>query len=387
MGSKIGLIELKTVNEDGTLLSRLQMEQQLRQETVYHRRLRAFKLGLPNKVVQHMLPISITHWLLDYWIQHGQITGEILGIRSEFDADDNKDYLRQLTQRLMLFVEHGLAVKPNPGEGIDMTQFTGMPPGFPPMPQPGPTNSIPQPSFAPPPMPGIPGMPGFQPSMPSAPMPPMPLQNFPPQQAAQPQFQQPVAPPLQQQIAVHSNGQPVKADPIRQWGQAGKREDGTQRTRRTKEEVSEDANYEAWCKAGGDPSVGSTAAPAPVQAQPQNMPPQTPAGLTHFSGPPNNYMSSPTPPTVAVPPNPFGVGGVPQGQLPMPNMPMPAAMMTAASPAASGGPLATEAQAAQIIRQNELISKGLAQVLRIMYSEQGEADLELVLTKVCKIDP
>lgn len=383
MGSKIGLVELKTTNEDGTLLSRLQMEEQLRKETVYHRRLRAFKMGLPNKVAQHMLPISVTHWLLDQWIQKGTITGEILGIRSEFDADDNKDYLRQLTQRLVQFVEHGLAVKPNPGEGIDMSQFNA-PPGFPPMPQmPGIPTMAPQ-QFAPP-MPGMPpnsGMPLQQPpgAYPMG-MPQMPptQQNFAPQPPQPQQFAPPPQPAQPQQFAqaTPQTGVPVKAEPSRVWGKAGKREDGTERTRRTKEEVSEDAAYEAWCRAGGDPNVGSAPAPQAVQQQvaPQQPPPQAP-------------------PMMLSPPNPFGnvAGNVPSMTTMMPppgqftSLPqIPMQQIVAPQPVQSSS--ITEEQYNQLMSRISLIEKGLAQALRVMYQSEGEADLYLVLTKVCRINP
>jgi len=379
MGYKIGLVELKTVNEDGTLLSRLQMEEQLRKETVYHRRLRAFKMGLPNKVAQHMLPISVTHWLLDQWIQKGSITGEVLGIRSEFDADDNKDYLRQLTQRLVQFVEHGLAIKPNPGEGIDMSQFNGQP-GFPPMP-PMPSGAQPQQqTFVPPPPPPMPGMPmpGGAPGYPQQPqmggypqgMPPMPpipqaQQNFVPQ--PQPSF-----PPQAQQPQQHPTGAPTKAEAARQWGKAGSREDGSLRTRRTKEEVAEDAAYEAWVAAGGDPNVGS--APAQQQQAPQQMPPQ------QVQQPQHQVQA---PPTMLAPPNPFGNNAA----MPPPQFAaMPTAFQAPAASTTVTG-LATEEQVNQLNSRLSLIEKGLAMALRVMYHAEGDADLYKVLTEVCKIRP
>lgn len=393
MGSKIGLVDLKLTNDDGTPISRLQAEQQLRNETVYHRRLRAFKVGLPNKVVQHMLPISVTHWLLDYWIQSGKITGEVLGIRSEFDADDNKEYVRQLSQRLALFVEYGLAVKPNPGEGIDMSNFNGQPPGFPSMPpMPGQPQQQPQQSFVPPPppMPGM-SMPGMGPQMQQPPqgyaqgmppMPPVPQPSFPQTppgftQAPQPQMQQPqFQQPPQQTQPQAQGGAPVKLDPARQWGQAGKREDGTQRTRRTKEEVSEDANYEAWVKAGGDPNVGAVA-----QAPQQQQAPQVPQPQMQ------------QPPMGIAPPNPFG------NNVPNPMMPAPGqfpAMPQAAPPAPAAVAVpavtsASEEQLTQLQNRVDLLEKGLAMVLRVLYGKpatsQGDADLYLVLTEVCGIRP
>jgi hypothetical protein len=374
MGSKIGLVELKTTNEDGTLLSRLQMEEQLRKETVYHRRLRAFKLGLPNKIAQHMLPISVTHWLLDQWIQNGTITGEVLGIRSEFDADDNKEYVSQLTQRLKLFVEYGLAVTPNPGEGIDMSNFNNQVPGFPPMP-PMPSNG--GQGFTPPPPPPMPGMPmpgvgqpqgmSYPQGMPPMPPVPQPTNFTPPQAPAQP------GPANFSQQPQSQAGAPTKLDPTRQWGQAGKREDGSQRTRRTKDEVAEDAKYDAWCQAGGDPNVGAGAVAPPVvqqQVVPQQMQPQQPPMLA----PPNPYGNNPA--AMMPVPGQFGV---------MPSLPVQtqAAPFTQAHVAV---PYDSE-EIAQLKGQLALVEKGVAMIIRMLWRQEGEADLLQVLTEVCKIRP
>lgn len=427
--SKVGLPELKMRKEDGSLFSRLEMEQQLREETVYARRLRAVKIGLPNKIAQHMLPISVTHWLLDYWVHNQQVSGEVLGIRAEFSADDNKEYVQQLTQRLALFVEHGLAIVPLSGEGIDMTQFPTQP-GFPPMPMQNGQQGAP--TFAPPPPPPMPGMPmqmpqtlappqfqqppmapqqpqQFAPPMPGMPpqpqqppmnmAPPMPMQppsqqNFPPQMAM-PQPQQPQ----------QGNGgmqAPMKADPTRQWGQAGKRENGEQRTRRTKEELAEDATYEQWKAAGGDPNVGMGAAPQQQQApqQMQSPPMMAPPQM----GAPQMQMP------MTAPPNPFGgMGGpaitqpnfpqqqAPQGfpqpsfpgmpQMAPPPVPQAAPVAQATVQTISTDHLATKEQITEVLQNQSLIKTGIAQLLRIMYSKPGDPDLYLVLTEVCGVRP
>lgn len=406
--SKVGLKELQMVKEDGSLLSRLEMEKQLREiETIHHRRNRANKLGLPNKIAQHMLAISVTHWILDHWVQNGTITGEVLGIRPEFDADDNKDYVRQLTQRLLLFVEHGLAMPPNPGEGIDMN--FQQPPGFPPIPSPNGQQGAPV--FAPPPPPPMPGMPGMAPPMipqqgmpqqfsppqfPQQMMPPMPQQGGfqPPMPPQPPQPPQQFAPPQQQMMAPQQHqqapqgGGPAKADPTRQWGQAGKREDGTQRTRRTKEELGEDAQYENWCKSGGDPNVGAA---QPQQHAQQQMP--------------QMQQAPQQPPPMLAPPNPFGPSVMtpqpPQSMsqqfqqpptqatqgFPMPTMGTGGTTAHLPNATAPTVPAATAEQVDQLMNQVKLMNQGLAQVLRVMYQKPGDSDLYLVLTEVCGIRP
>lgn len=182
---------------------------------------------------------------------------------------------------------------------------------------------------------------------------------------------------------------PTKADPTRVWGQAGKREDGTQRNRRTKEELAEDAAYEQWRNAGGDPNVGMGPAPQQVPQQPQQMPPQ--------------QAPQPTAPMLA-PPNPFGnmppqqtqmpfPGGAPGGLPPMPQMgapqqPQPQAPtgVPAGVPPNTAG-LATEDQVVNLENRIKLLEAGIAQLLRIMYQKEGPPDLYQVLTEVCKVRP
>lgn len=440
MGSKIGLAELKLTKDDGTLLTRIEAEHKLREETVYHRRLRAAKVGLPNKVAQHMLPISITHWLLDHWVQTKQITGEILGIRAEFDADDNKEYVQQLAQRLSIFVEYGYAVTPHPGEGIDMTF---VPPGFPPMP-PQPNGQQAPASFTPPPPPPMPGMPmpgqapqmapqqmmmppmpgqppqgfpqqgGFPQQMaPQPPMPPMPPQppqpqGFPQQMAPQqpqgypqqpqgfpPQAPQQMAPQQMQQPQQGQMTPPTKADPTRQWGQAGKRENGEQRTRRTKEELAEDSAFEAWRNAGGDPNIGMGQALAQQPQQPQQQAPQQPQMQ-------QAPQMAPQQPIMTAPPNPFGNNQVPMGQQPsqaafgapglpqMPQMGAPQVPQQQAPAAHTAPAVSYEDLLGEVNRLQEdmkLLKYGIAHLIRIMHQKPGESDLYLVLTEVAGIRP
>lgn len=458
MGSKIGLPDLKMTKEDGSLLSRFEMETQLRAETVHHRRLRASKAGLPSKTAQSMLPISVTHWLLDHWVQHKIITGDIFGVSSEFGADDpiNKDYLRQLAQRLMLFVENGLAVLPNPGEGIDMS-FAQQPPGFP-MP-PAPNGQQGAPSFAPPapPMPGMPMPGGLQPPAPPQ-MPGMPqMAGFPPQQGypqqpvmgvvvplpngfpqpggpqqgypqqggfpqqGMPQMPQPPMPPQppqpafqapapqQQQAPQQPGNGPLKADASRVWGQAGKREDGTQRTRRTKEELQEDANYEAYTRGGGDPNAGAPQQQAPQQPQMQMPAPQmmqqpqmTPQMPQQGGFPQPQQPPVPQNAPMLAPPNPFGAQGAgplagpqfPGQQSLMPQMPtgqqMPPQQMTPSPVQQQAAPVdlgPLEEMVAHLQKRQQLLETALAMALRVLYNKQGPADLYQVLVEVCGVNP
>jgi hypothetical protein len=435
MGSKTGMADLKMRKDDGSFFNRVEMEQQIREsDTVHHRRLRAIGLGLSPKIAYDMFPISVTHWLLDQWVSRGEIYGDVLGVRSEFKADEDKDYFNQLTQRLQLFIENGHAIKPNPGEGIDMNRMN-MPPGMPGMPpapngQGGaPSFTPPAPPMMPPSMPGVPGMPATmnvpqppgppmmaQPPMPPQPpmggMPPMiPQPSQPPQQqfsppgfpGAAPQFppqvpqqmqqpQQPQMAPQQQmtpqpsQMAMYqqpqqsAGGEPHKADPTRQWGQPGKRDDGTQRARRTKEEIAEDAAYEAY-RQGGAPQQQQAPAPQPQMQQPvpQAAPPQMIAPPSPFTGMPNT--------TATLAPQPM-----------MPSFPSaapPPMQVSAPAPTPSNDPneeLATAEQVAHLMSRVKILEAGVAMLLRVLYqaaptSPESAGDLYQVLTEVCKIVP
>ena len=221
-----------------------------------------------------------------------------------------------------------------------------------------------------------PQMGGYPPGMPPMPPVPQPQQGF-PQPQQQQQFTPPQA-PAQPAPAMFGNPPqqasgaqpPTKVEAARQWGKAGTREDGSFRTRRTKEEVAEDAAYEAWVAAGGDPNVGSTPQQAPQQVQqPQQPPPQIPQPQVQ------------APPQMVAPPNPFG--NVPNNAMGM----APAAFQQQ-PPAAPATPHATEEQVAQLQSRIGLLEKGLALVLRILYQAgPGDNDLYVVLTEVCKIRP
>jgi len=176
---------------------------------------------------------------------------------------------------------------------------------------------------------------------------------------------------------------PTKAEATRVWGQAGKREDGTQRTRRTKEELAEDAAYEAWRQAGGDPNVGMGQA---LAAQPQQ---------SQMQQPPQQQQA----PVMMAPPNPFG-NQVPQqapqmpagfpgsGLPPMPQMGVPAPSPPPQQALAVGvDGFATEEQVTELNNKVSLLSQGVAQLLRIMYQKEGPPDLYQVLVEVCKVRP
>ncbi len=78
-------------NPDGSLLTRLVMEQQIREThaTVQDRRLLAITpYGLESKVAYDMKPITVIHWVLDQLVRQGAIHGEqIFGIwQDELDV-------------------------------------------------------------------------------------------------------------------------------------------------------------------------------------------------------------------------------------------------------------------------------------------------------------
>src|SRR5262249_2717345 len=95
------------------------------------------------------------------------------------------------------------------------------------------------------------------------------------------------------------------------------------------------------------------------------------------------------------PPNPFGgmpapqQMAFPQAQAPQPAPMMPAAPVVAPAPAPAPAvsTAALEEKVARLDGDLTLIKTGVAQLLRIMYSQPGDPDLYQVLTEVCKVRP
>ena len=122
--------ELQYTKPDGTLLSRIEMEQQIKEKwskPVHWLRLMANKIyGLPKAPTFDMREAVLRHWVLDEMVRKGQVTGNLIGVNVQtynYDAAQ-----RQFLQSLVAMVQSGNALLPNEGEGVDMNQFTKPPP-------------------------------------------------------------------------------------------------------------------------------------------------------------------------------------------------------------------------------------------------------------------
>lgn len=233
MAGTTSIQDLTLSKPDGSLLTRIEAEKELREKCkIFHNMglLASYHLGLENRFALGMTPTSIIHWILDEMIRKKLIAGEQIGVQPDLESDAS--YFNAYTQRLGVFVQNGQALMPKEGEGIDMSDFqqNGAPPqGFTPPPPPpmgygqqapqqqqqyqqpqqqggfGPPPGAPPQNFGPPPggppafgpptgapgfgpPPGGPPMgppPGF-PQQAAPPQPQMPPQGMPPQQAAPP---------------------------------------------------------------------------------------------------------------------------------------------------------------------------------------------------------
>jgi hypothetical protein len=411
---------------DGSLPTRFEREKELREKASRlheRRRLAMEKYGLPAKVAYDMKTITLIHWILDKMIEYGEVSGEYMGVSSELGADDDKENFDRFTQLLALFIERGWAVTPNDGEGIDMNkinvppvpaQIPGGAPGFPAPPMPPAPPAMPsmpgQPMAAPPPPP--PGMPGMPPSMPMAqppapqgsppamPMPPIPHMPAAPTgqfgaAPAAPAPQMPQAPvggaPVAQPAAAPQQGgdpggPPDKADPRRAWGSPGFKPDGSQRSRRSREEVQEDEAYDYWIqacqKAGIDPNSRLQQQSAPTQ-QPAAQMPSAPAPTA--PPPPTGYATAPM--------TPGGYSQTPQQQGFA--APMPAAGGFAAPVQPQGGAMPQQspdalekkidqlsAQVAELTKKVSILTVLASQTLRGIYGRQGAPTPESILQEL-----
>jgi len=245
MAGTTSLADLALSKPDGSLLTRIEAETELREKCkIFHNMglLASYHLGLENRFALGMTPTSVIHWVLDEMIRKRLIAGDQIGVQPELESDAS--YFNSYIQKLGVFVQTGQALMPKEGEGIDMSDFQQMPPngqppqqpqGFTPPPPPpmgygqpqqpqqqqyqqppqgmppqnfGPPPGAPPQGFAPPqggppafaPPPGGPpsfgpppgGAPGFAPQGPPPLAPQMPPQGMPPQQTQAPQ-----APPAQ----------------------------------------------------------------------------------------------------------------------------------------------------------------------------------------------
>lgn len=237
--TKIPSLEMS--RPDGSLFSRTEMEAQIREKWRGHqpKRLRAINpYGLASKIAYDTPTIVILHWLLDEMVKKKEIIGERLGVDIPSPGYyDDPEKFNQFKQRMLLAIEHGHALQPEEGEGINMSDMKSAPPpalpGIPPNGQSGG-------AFTPPPAPAMPG--AAPPAIPGVATAPQPPQAAPAPQAAAPAPQ-----------AVGGVVFP-KDDPNRPWGSPSP---SSGRKRRTKQEMGED---ELWEKMG-KPQSGLTFAP------------------------------------------------------------------------------------------------------------------------------
>jgi hypothetical protein len=173
MGAPDQIKTLSFVNDQNQMLSRLQMEEQMRKSwtKVQHMRIRAKQdFDLPMSIAYGMKEAPLRHWILDEMIRRNLITGDIVGVNAQSYDDPNEE--RQFIMRLTAMIQSGQALMPATGEGVDMT--ANQPP--PPMP----------PQFAP----------NGQPQAPFMPPPPQQMGAAPPGPPAPQQFAPPPGPPM-----------------------------------------------------------------------------------------------------------------------------------------------------------------------------------------------
>ncbi len=191
MSNAGGIPDLQTSNPDGSLKTRVEMDQWLRKEVpkVHWLRLHACRtFGLPKQISFDMEEILLRHWILDEMTRRRLIIGDLLGVNTTNYNDESE--FRQFTQRLVSMIQSGHAIQPQHAEGIDMNGYTPPPPptmgppgapatgpSYPPGP-PGPPQQYRQPPMAGgypagPPQPPPPPPPHQQPQYASAPPTPM----------------------------------------------------------------------------------------------------------------------------------------------------------------------------------------------------------------------
>lgn len=359
--------ELEYQKPDGSLLTRLEMEQQMRSvwPKIHWIRIKANKIyGLPKQAAFDMREVVLRHWTLDEMTRRGQVVGDIAGVDAQTYNDDA--VTRQFIQRLQYLIQTGQAITPQEGEGIDMSNFVPPPPpmGAPNM---GPPNGQPQQMAFQPPVQGppqgyAPPMPGAMP--PTAPpqpqMPAAPPHGFAP--PAQPQGYAPPMPGAGMPQMPQTPVPPMPGAPPQQ--QAAPAQGGGRRKR-----------------GGGDAAPQQAAPVPPMPSGPPGAPPQNFAP----QGPPQGPQGFAPPPPQGFAPQP------PQGFAPQP--PPAAPQMQAQAPAEDP---ATQKKLDQILaNQNQIIAgqsklvqewailqAGLATWLRATYQRPGAPDLKATLTEL-----
>ena len=360
--------DLNYQKPDGSLFTRLEMEEQMRKvwPKIHWIRIKANKIyGLPRQAAFDMKEAILRHWTLDEMIRRGQITGDSSGVDAQTYNDDATT--RQFIQRLQYLVQAGQAITPQEGEGVDMSQFVPPPPPM------GGSNGAPQQQQMPfqPPMPQQGYAPPQMPQQP--PMPPGPPQQMMAPPMAPPQQMMPQGPP-QQQFAPPMPGAgmpqmpstpvpPMPGAPPPQMPQQQAAPQGGGRRKR----------------GGGDQQAQAPQPAAPVPQMPQQgfqpqgqfappgaPPPMMPPGGQQGYAPPPQQQQAPQGAST------YGQQQVPQQQ---------------AAPAATDPALHQKldqilANQARLTSDLGAIQAGIAVALRATYQRPGEANLRAFLAEL-----
>ena len=356
--------ELSYQKPDGSLFSRLEMEEQTRQvwPKIHWVRLMANKIyGLPRQAAFDMKEAFIRHWVLDEMVRRGQITGDVSGVDAQTYNDDATS--RQFIQRLQFLIQAGQAIVPKEGEGVDMSGFTPPPP---------PMGMMPPPNGQPQQMPFQPPAPqGFAPPMPQGMPPQGPPQMQPPM--APPQMQPPQGPP-QQQYAPPMPGAgmpqmpqtPVPPMPGAlppQMPQQAAPQAGGRRKRGGDQQAAPGQQ-----QAAPVPPMPSGPPGGGFQPPPQFAPPGAPPMMQQPPGaPPPQFAAPPAgPPQFAAPPQPQQ-----QAPQPVPVAPDPALLQKLDQVLANQARLSADLA---------VVQAGICVALRATYQQPGDANLRTFLT-------
>lgn len=397
MGAPDEIPDISYARQDGSLLSRIEMEQQLRQiwTKPYWLRIKANKLlGLPKQPAFAMKETVLRHWVLDEMIRRGHVTGDLVQVNPQTHEDDNEQ--KQFTQRLIALIQVGQAMPPTDGEGVDMSQQPmppppgqqngqmtnqfqppapppmGAPQGFAPLPPPpgmpqqfGPPPQ--QPQFAPP------GPPSQQTQQFGAPpqqqqfAPPQPPPGFPQQQA--PQMSPPGFPPgMPQQQFQHPQNPPQGFPPM---GPQGMPPMGPPGFPQAAPPSPAAPPQQEGGKGRGRKAAGAAPAPqAPPMAAPVPQMPQ--AG---FQGPPPGFAPAPPMP----PQSGFAPLPPPQAQAPQQSA---SPRLEAVCDELLKRVTALGAQVDDLVYQNKLLSMGVVATCRALYQKPGTFDFESFLKEL-----
>ncbi len=350
---------------DGSLLTRLEMDQQMREKwrKVHWIRIQACKqpFHLQKQFSFDMKEIVLRHWVLDEMCRQGMIVGDLAHVNLQTYNDEAEQ--RQFIQRLTALIQAGQAISPSEGEGVDMSNIPGN--GQPPQP--------PQ-AFTPPAPPQMGAPQQFVPPQPQQFQPPQPPQPPPPQQFTAPQQAAPPMPPgyagppqVAQQSFAPPQPQQQFAPPVGM-------------------PMQPPTQAQAAPPAGGRRRKAADQPPAPVpQAAP--VPPMGPHGYAPPQAQP--AFAPPAPAGVPMP----GAGYAPPA--PQQQFAAPAPVPQVAPPQAAQVDLSPliqliQQQAQQISelgRQVQMANMAITVLSRAYYQRQGNADVEAWLKEMNQTIP